>query len=123
MCTLYSSIEIVKKSFLPLAIILGVVLGCSKPEPDNNVTACILEKISTFEKEIACEKSATVKEYQYQDQTLYVFDPGTCGMDLASEVVDKSCVSMGFLNGISGNTTINGDNFSKAIYMKTIWNN
>jgi hypothetical protein len=50
-----------------------------------------------------------------------VFDPGTCGADMAAEVIDSECNSLGNLGGIAGNTEINGANFSNAILESTIW--
>ncbi len=42
---------------------------------------------------------------------------------MASEVIDSDCNSLGFLGGISGNTEINGEDFSNAIIQSTTWEN
>lgn len=52
---------------------------------------------------------------------VYVFDPGTCGDDMTSEVVDSECNSIGFLGGISGNMEINGEDFSTATFESLTW--
>ena len=52
---------------------------------------------------------------------VYVFDLGTCGADMTSEVLDENCNTLGFLGGIAGNTKINGDDFGNAKYKSTIW--
>lgn len=56
-----------------------------------------------------------------QGKTVYVFDPGNCGADMTSEVIDSDCNSLGFLGGISGNFEINGGDFSDAIFQITTW--
>jgi hypothetical protein len=106
-----------------LLLFIGWVLGsCSKDGIARNTPSCVEEKIKSFEKE-ACESNADVKKYEFQDKTVYVFNPGTCGNDMTSEVVNESCGTLGFLGGISGNYTINGEEFTSAKFKKTIWKN
>ena len=50
-----------------------------------------------------------------------MFDPGTCGADMTSEVIDEDCNSLGYLGGIAGNVQISGTNFSEAVFIKVIW--
>ena len=64
---------------------------------------------------------ANVKQYEFQAKRVYVFDPGSCGADMTSEVFDENCNSIGFLGGITGNTKINGEDFNSAKYKSTIW--
>jgi hypothetical protein len=40
---------------------------------------------------------------------------------MTSEVYDSNCNSLGFLGGIAGNAKINGEEFSNATLVKTIW--
>lgn len=54
-------------------------------------------------------------------KTVYVFDQGPCGNDMTSEVVDSECKNLGYLGGITGNKEINGQDFSSAEFVKTIW--
>jgi hypothetical protein len=69
-----------------------------------------------------CETSASVKQYSFQGQYVYVFDPGNCGADMGADVYNESCDKLGMLGGIAGNLTINGERFDqKAKYIKTIW--
>jgi Domain of unknown function (DUF6970) len=70
---------------------------------------------------LICEHGPNVTEYIFQGQTVFVFDMGYCGADLSSEVVDNNCNSIGFLGGFLGNTRINGEEFSNAKYIATIW--
>jgi len=40
---------------------------------------------------------------------------------MTAEVMSSDCVSLGFLGGFIGNTKINGEEFSSATFIKTIW--
>lgn len=81
---------------------------------------CINRDIDSFDKAQSCS-TACVNKYTYQGKNVYVFDPGTCGADMCSEVKDENCNSMGQLGGLSGNTKINGGDFSTATFKKEIW--
>jgi len=95
-------------------------LSCEKSDIAKGTPECIVEKIAVFEPN-ACE-DGKVDKYTFQCQTVYVFDPGIeCGADLSSEVVLEDCTNIGYLGGISGNTIINGENFSSAEFEKNIW--
>ncbi|MBP7478292.1 MAG: hypothetical protein KA797_07200, partial [Chitinophagales bacterium] len=103
--------------YLFFLFLLGFILtGCSK----SNIPACISKKITAFEKE-ACSQGAQVEQYLFQSKTVFVFQPGNCGADMAAHVVDSNCADLGFLGGIMGNTKINGEEFSQAKLIKTTW--
>lgn len=94
--------------------------SCKKDEIASDTPSCIIEKIKEF-KNYACS-DGKVDEYIFQEKTVYVFDQGsTCGFDLTSDVVDEECNSLGFLGGFAGNTTINGESFSNAEFIRNIW--
>ncbi len=94
------------------------LLSCSKSKKNT----CVDPKTDDFKK-TCCSKDAKVSEYTFQGNTVYVFDPGNCGADMTSEVTNAKCETIGYLGGISGNTKINGEDFSKAKYKKTVWSN
>lgn len=98
-----------------------VVSSCDNFNIDPNTPECIISKITDFDKQITCEDGVNVKEYTFQEKAVYVFNPGTCGADMTSEVVSADCISLGFLGGITGNTIINGEDFSNAVFQKLIW--
>jgi len=83
--------------------------------------SCIKHLISGFNKENFCNKGVKVERYTFQSKTVYGFNPGTCGADMTSEVIDSECQNMGFLGGIAGNTEINGEDFSLAIFESVVW--
>lgn len=106
-------------SFYILSILL-LSFSCNKEDIADGTPICIENSIIEF-KSNCCEEGANVKEYSFQGEAVYVFDPGTCGADMTSEVKDAECVTLGYLGGISGNSTINGEDFSSAIFVKTTW--
>lgn len=103
---------------LLIIAITFALLACRK----STRNACIDSKADDFKK-TCCNNGAKVSEYTFQGNTVYVFDPGICGADQTSEVTNKKCEAMGYLGGISGNTKINGEDFSKAKFEKNIWSN
>lgn len=90
------------------------------PAASVDLPTCISKKIEVFEKE-SCKKGPSVKEYTFQAKRVFVFSQENCGSDMTSEVVDQNCVNLGYLGGIAGNTSINGEDFSKALLVKTVW--
>lgn len=111
------SIQSYMNQYLFFLFLLGFILtGCSK----SNIPACISKKITAFEKE-SCSQGAQVEQYLFQSKTVFVFQPGNCGADMAAHVVDSNCIDLGFLGGIMGNTKINGEEFSQAKLIKTTW--
>jgi hypothetical protein len=109
-----------KRIIFIIIIAIIAITGCNKLDIAKGTPKCIENKIKDFDK-TSCDNGANVKEYTFQNKTVYVFDPGTCGADMTSEVIDSDCNSMGFFGGIAGNTIINGQDFSNASYVKTTW--
>ena len=107
-------------SLLLVFIVIGFS-NCQKLDIEKDTPKCIKNLIKDFDKKQTCEKGVNVKKYTFQGITVYVFDPGTCGADMTSEVISSECNSLGFLGGITGNTDINGESFSNAILESTIW--
>lgn len=111
------------KTFIVLIIIGFVQLtACHKSSNDKPATNCLEQKILEFSKSSSCNNSK-VDEYLFQGKSVFVFDPGNCGADMALNVLNSDCLLLGFLGGISGNTKINGEEFSNAKFIKTWWEN
>jgi hypothetical protein len=83
---------------------------------------CINSKISAFQNQ-CCDQGARVDEFTFQQEQVFVFNLGTCGADLPAYVLTSDCDTLGFLGGIAGNTTINGEDFSNAEPTGTVWSN
>lgn len=102
-------------------LLLALTTGsCYKITVTYGTPECMEQKISEFTKKSLCS-NATVKLYRFQNDAVYVFSPGDCGADFQSEVTNNRCQTIGALGGIAGNTKINGEEFSNAVYIKTIW--
>jgi hypothetical protein len=81
---------------------------------------CIKNKITEFEVH-CCENGANVKEYKFQGEYIYVFDHGTCGADMTSQILSEDYISLGYLGGITGNYKIQGEDFSNAEFRSICW--
>lgn len=111
------------KKHIIVVLILTVtsILGCQKLEIEKDTPACIESLIIDFDKEQSCNDGVNVKKYTFQEETVFIFNPGTCSADMTSEVIKSNCESIGFLGGISGNIIINGEDFSNATFKSITW--
>ena len=109
------------KTLITLILLLvTIVTGCNKTDTAKGTPQCVKKKIEEFDKTSSCD-DAKVKEYEFQGGNVFVFEPGTCGADMTSEVIDSGCSTLGYLGGISGNTKINGEEFSNAKFINMVW--
>ena len=97
-------------------------IACYKKCLKKDVPLSVQAKTEQF-KSTCCNNGASVDQYEFQNQTVYVFDPGICGADMTSEVVNENCETVGYLGGISGNKKINGESFDKARFTGNYWKN
>ena len=100
--------------------LLLLAFQCGKG--DDLVASCVQDKIGVFSTE-ACPTGAHIKSYNFQSNTVYVFDFGPCGADMAMPVLNNNCDTLGYLGGITGNTMINNQEFSTAEYISLVWSN
>ena len=114
--------KIMKRQILLILVLTLIGLAsCNKQKIKKNTPECVKNRIKDFDQTQTCDDGVNVKKYTFQGQTVYVFDPGTCGADMMSSVIDAECNSLGFLGGITGNTEINGEDFSNATFVSTTW--
>ncbi|MFA6150071.1 MAG: hypothetical protein WC716_02040 [Chitinophagaceae bacterium] len=116
-------------NYLKISTITATTLTCltlfscsKKIAGTSGLSQCINSKLVELRKG-GCPSRDSLKQYTFQNKTVYVYQTGSCGADFASPVIDENCKELGFLGGFAGNQTINGEDFSKAIYVKTVWNN
>lgn len=109
-----------KKTYFLIILLSLIMMACQKN--DYGLADCLGEQINEFRNgDYACAEGANVKEYMFMGEKVYVFDPGTCGADIFSEVIDTGCNFLGYLGGIAGLVEINGTNFSEAVFIKVVW--
>jgi len=109
------------KRWMIILSVLAVFSGsCKKKIMVDGTPECLGKRITTFDKEQSCE-DIRVDEYLFQSKPVYLFEPGTCGADFTTEVIDTDCNTLGHLHGIAGNAMINGENFSSATYVRNVW--
>lgn len=97
------------------------VSSCDKYDIADGTPACIEQLIKEFNSETDCIVAVDVRKYEFQGGNVYLFKPGDCGADMGSEIYDSDCNSLGFIGGIDGNQTINGEDFSNAVLISVIW--
>lgn len=107
---------------LSLFLFLCIIFTSSCKKSDK-IPDCINTKINEFKNTAIYEQGSNVEEYTFQNNLVYVFNQGNCGADFTSEVFDDNCNSLGYLGGITGNTIINGEDFSNANFEQIIWQN
>lgn len=108
-----------KSTVFALCLSLTLLISCKKDE--EPIPECIQSRIATFSTNGSCEHGANVKQYSFLGKPVYTFDMGNCGADLAVTVLDANCITLGYLGGREGVTKINGEEFSSAIYSRTLW--
>ena len=82
---------------------------------------CIYTQIRNSISNSPCN-DAKVDEYLFQNKPVFVFDMGTCVVDGSADVYNDSCEIIGSLGGFTGNTKINGVDFSEnAVFQRTTW--
>ncbi len=108
------------KQALLLFLIGSAFISCSKTEIDETIPRCVNDLITEFKNSLPCNDSK-VDEYLFQNSTVFVFKPGSCGADMQSPVIDQNCNTLGSLGGIAGIVKINGENFANAVFVKTVW--
>ncbi|MDU0371318.1 DUF6970 domain-containing protein [Hymenobacter endophyticus] len=115
--------------FLLLGAASGLLGACDEFDIAKDTPACVRTQTEEFARGAASCKTdqhtigASVKEYRFQNQTVYVLDMGNCIADGSAEVIGENCQRLGFLGGFGGSTTVNGESFTKAEYKRTIWQN
>lgn len=109
-----------KSILLSSILVVSLFASCNKLDIDEDAPKCVKKEIKTFNKKSSCD-NAKVDEFKFQGKTVYAFESGNCHYDRGTKVIDGDCNELGFLGGISGNTKINGEEFSNAVFVKTIW--
>ena len=61
-------------------LLLIFFTGCTKNCIENN-SECLQSKIEEFKFKAICTDGASIKEYTFQDKTVYVFDQSQCMAD------------------------------------------
>jgi hypothetical protein len=105
-----------------ISILIALFLwSCEDTGPVNNVSKCINSIIEADPPDCGDESNTTVDEYYFQNELVYVFDYSFCCCDYSSPVLNAECETLGYLGGFEGNSIINGEDFSHAVFQRTVW--
>jgi hypothetical protein len=113
----------------PLNIIIATLIlafsNCQTSDVEIETPECMDQLIQEFENDVNfCETGKSVYRYVFQNQFVYVFNPGDCGADMMSNVYDEECNLICSLGGIAGIILCNDENFSQGATDETlIWEN
>ena len=107
-----------------LTVLIAGATSCRKPL-DKDAPSCLHESIKKLKKSMVASKNASITEFLFQEKLVYLIDGGcdcaNCCADMSVGVVDSDCNIIGELGGFFGKTIINGEQFSNAEYIRTVW--
>lgn len=112
-----------KTRLLTLIFFTVLLTGCKVNNTQKASENCLAYRIKLFEESAPCPKGLNVSEYTFQNQIVYVLGGKNCGADMTTEVINTDCNTIGYLGGITGNTKINKENFSNAVFNRIVWKN
>jgi len=108
-----------KKITLILFLAIATI-SCNKLDIEKGTPRCIKKKIKDINDKTTCS-GTKVDEYTFQGNTVYAFENGFCGGERTTLIFDSDCKVIGNMGGLTGNTQVNGESFSNATFIKTIW--
>ena len=112
-----------KIHLLLFAIAILTLQSCDLFDVDHTPVLCLSEKIK-FIKKYAGHYQAYIIEYEFQNRLVYYINPGTGSEDEQYAIIDINCDTLGNLEGIVGNSIINGEDFyNNARKLRIIWKN
>lgn len=106
--------------FTPILLSSTLLISCNKLDIPKDTPSCIKAKIEVMEDCNDCV-AANVKKYTFQGNTVYRVDPGSSVAGKNISIDDKDCNSIGLIVPNSSNDTVNGESFSKAIFIEDIY--
>lgn len=100
-------------------VLVSFCFSCNEIDFSDGTPKCLRETIWDWKKGVC--KDVSVEEYIFQDSTVFLLNASKCCCDVGSAVVDNQCAILGVIGGYDGENAINGEDFSNAIYVRTIW--
>ncbi|MDB4728280.1 hypothetical protein OAF63_05775 [Saprospiraceae bacterium] len=98
--------------------------SCDKDDLPGDLPSCVKSKVEDFQSDQKNCDNASVIEYEFQGQTVYVLSQGNCISDGGATVINSACEDVCFLGGIAGITDCNGEEFhTVATQTQVIWQN
>ena len=87
----------------------------------EHLSDCLKSEVRKIE-ELNNDGLAYIREYEFQNETVYYIKPGFNGHDQFEEVLNENCELIGKVGGVFGNTIIRGDEFwENAILKDVVW--
>lgn len=109
------------KTILILLMCTLICVGCKKTDIPKDTPTCVADYINNVLKSSNACNDSNVNSYLFQGQTIYIIYEGSCIADGTSPVFSEDCDILGYLGGIAGNNTINGENIANAVFIRKVW--
>lgn len=99
-------------------------VDCEDLDLPKDTSRCIKKRIRKFARTASCDLGAEVESVYFQGKVVYIFNPGNCGADMSTLVVDSDCHEVCSLGGFTGNVVCNGDSlYKEATNRQVVWRN
>ncbi len=108
-----------RKYLLPFFLVIFLFAGCTKYKLEPDTPPCLKDELKKFSNSGSDE--ANIKEYEFQNKLLYVYNDGIKARDDGWPVYDSNCNIIDYLGGMAGNTKINKEEFSNAKLKRIVW--
>jgi hypothetical protein len=108
-------------------LIIGISLvSCKKISIARETPKCIKEKVKEQKKNLCAQEGSAIKEYLFQDETVYHLNiDGGCIWGGNEYLFDSECgliaqteTNLGYYKAID---TVRGEAFSNAEFVRVIW--
>ena len=106
-------------ALMGVAFIFSFV-GCKKFRMEPNVPDCIQNSAKDKTKDVS-NIYASILEYEFQNNVLYVFDLNAGETDARAEIYSSTCSIYGYLGGPEKNVMVNGEDFKSAVFKRRVW--
>ena len=99
-------------------LLIFTILSCDNEDEYPSCLTPIISDLTAHH----CDSTAHISKYRLKGDILFVIDPGRCWDHQAYDVLNSDCEVIGFLQGFSGNSMINGvDFYEQAKLISVIW--
>lgn len=110
------------KALLKTLILCLFILGCEGLDLPSELPSCIEDQIKSEVQNnpVRNPNKASVKAYRYDNETVYIFDPGSGYADWLYTAYNSKCEVVCEFGGFAGVNTCS-DFDEKAQYLGVIW--
>ncbi|MFT6503625.1 MAG: hypothetical protein ACJASQ_003763 [Crocinitomicaceae bacterium] len=109
-----------KNSILLITLFAFVVTGCYKSKIAEDTPDCVIERIKEIRKNDCALEGTSVREYLFQNKTVYAVHSVSCFMENPTTIYDIECGYLGYF-AMNSWDAISRDDFLSATFIRVIW--